>query len=302
MTTGVDAQTCKLIVLDQRIQSMTEFKQIIGRGTRINEDFGKFYFTIIDFKKATELFADPDFDGDPVQIYEPKLDESPVPPDLPEEEENTDGERDSDTGKGEKPLSGEENPNPSTEPTRRYVVANVEVKVFAERVQYFDADGKLITESLKDYTRQTITKEFASLDDFLRRWSSADKKQAIVDELAQEGVFFEALSDEIGQDCDPFDLLCHVAWDMPPLTRRERSDRVKKRNYFAKYGEQARRVLEALLDKYADQGVAQIEEKQILRVEPFSQFGTPMEIVHAFGGLEGYEAALRDLKQSLYSA
>lgn len=302
MTTGVDAQTCKLIVLDQRIQSMTEFKQIIGRGTRINEDYGKFYFTIIDFKKATELFADPDFDGDPVQIYEPKLDESPVPPDLPEEEENTDGERDSDTGKGEKPLSGEENPNPSTEPTRRYVVANVEVKVFAERVQYFDADGKLITESLKDYTRQTITKEFASLDDFLRRWSSADKKQAIVDELAQEGVFFEALSDEIGQDCDPFDLLCHVAWDMPPLTRRERSDRVKKRNYFAKYGEQARRVLEALLDKYADQGVAQIEEKQILRVEPFSQFGTPMEIVHAFGGLEGYEAALRDLKQSLYSA
>ncbi len=302
MTTGVDAQTCKLIVLDQRIQSMTEFKQIIGRGTRINEDYGKFYFTIIDFKKATELFADPDFDGDPVQIYEPKLDESPVPPDLPEEEETTDGERDSDTGKGEKPLSGEENPNPSTEPTRRYVVANVEVKVFAERVQYFDADGKLITESLKDYTRQTVTKEFASLDDFLKRWSSAAKKQAIVDELAQEGVFFEALSDEIGQDCDPFDLLCHVAWDMPPLTRRERSDRVKKRNYFAKYGEQARRVLEALLDKYADQGVAQIEEKQILRVEPFSQFGTPMEIVHAFGGLEGYEAALRDLKQSLYSA
>ncbi len=302
MTTGVDAQTCKLIVLDQRIQSMTEFKQIIGRGTRINEDYGKFYFTIIDFKKATELFADPDFDGDPVQIYEPKPDESPVPPDLPEEEETTDGQRDSDTGKGEKPLSGEENPNPPTEPTRRYVVANVEVKVFAERVQYFDADGKLITESLKDYTRRTVTKEFASLDDFLKRWSSADKKQAIVDELAQEGVFFEALSDEIGKECDPFDLLCHVAWDMPPLTRRERSERVKKRNYFAKYGEQARRVLEALLDKYADQGVAQIEERQILRVEPFSQFGTPMEIVRAFGGLEGYEAALRDLKQSLYSA
>ncbi len=301
MTTGVDAQTCKLIVLDQRIQSMTEFKQIIGRGTRINEEYGKFYFTIIDFKKATELFADPDFDGDPVQIYEPKLDESPVPPDLPEDEETRD--RDSDTGTGEKLPSDSENLNSPTEPrTRRYVVANVEVKVVAERVQYFDADGKLITVSLRDYTRQAVTKEFASLDDFLKRWSSADKKQAIVDELAQEGVFFEALSDEIGKDCDPFDLLCHVAWDMPPLTRRERSQNVKKRNYFANYGEQARRVLEALLDKYADQGVAPIESRQILTVVPFTQFGTPMEIVRAFGGLEGYEAALRDLKQSLYSA
>ena len=178
----------------------------------------------------------------------------------------------------------------------------MEVKVVGERVQYFDGDGKLITVSLKDYTRQTVTKEYASLDDFLKRWSSADKKQAIVDELAQEGVFFKALSDEIGKDCDPFDLLCHVAWDMPPLTRRERAERVKKRNYFAKYGEQARRVLEALLDKYADQGVAQIESRQILTVVPFTEFGTPMEIVRAFGGLEGYEEALRDLKESLYSA
>lgn len=301
MTTGVDAQTCKLIVLDQRIQSMTEFKQIIGRGTRINEEYGKFYFTIIDFKKATELFADPDFDGDPVQIYEPKLDDSPVPPDLPEDEETSD--RDSDIGTGEKLSSDSENLDSLTAPrTRRYVVANVEVKVVAERVQYLDADGKLITASLTDYTRQTVTKEFASLDDFLKRWSSADKKQAIVDELAQEGVFFEALADKIGKDCDPFDLLCHVAWDMPPLTRRERSEKVKKRNYFANYGEQARRVLEALLDKYADQGISQIEERQILTVVPFTQFGTPMEIIRVFGGLQGYETALRDLKQSLYSA
>ena len=300
MTTGVDAQTCKLIVLDQTIQSMTEFKQIIGRGTRINEEYGKFYFTIIDFKKATELFADPDFDGDPVQIYEPNLDQSPVPPDLPEDEEARNG--DLDTGTWEK-LPSEENPNPLTEPrTRRYVVDNVEFEVSAERVQYFGADGKLMTVSLKDHTRQTVTKEFASLDDFLQRWSSADKKQAIVDELAHEGVFFEALADEIGKDCDPFDLVCHVAWDMPPLTRRERSQNVKKRNYFASYGEQARRVLEALLDKYADRGIAQIESRQILTVVPFTQFGTPMEIVRAFGGLEGYEAALRDLKQSLYSA
>jgi type I restriction enzyme R subunit len=302
MTTGVDAQTCKLIVLDQRIQSMTEFKQIIGRGTRINEDYNKFYFTIIDFKKATELFADPDFDGDPVQIYEPKsIDDSPVPPDVSETEETTDP--DSNTSIGETPPTDTETPDLSPAPrNRRYVVANVEVKVIAERVQYFDAEGKLMTLSLKDYTRQTVAKEFASLDDFLKRWSSAEKKQAIIEELAQEGVFFEALADEIGKDCDPFDLLCHVAWDMPPLTRKERSERVKKRDYFTQYGEQARRVLEALLDKYADLGVGQIEERQILTVVPFTQFGTPMEIVRAFGGLEGYEAALHDLKQSLYSA
>lgn len=304
MSTGVDAQTCKLIVLDQRIQSMTEFKQIIGRGTRINEDYDKFYFTIIDFKKATELFADPDFDGDPVQIYEPKhLNDSPVPPELPEGEELEDGYQYLEPSQGTSWTNVAEITDSEYEPNvRRYVVANVEVKVFAERVQYFNANGKLITESLKDYTRKALTKEFASLDDFLRRWSSADKKQAIVDELANEGVFFEALAEEIGKDCDPFDLLCHVAWDMPPLTRQERAEQVKKRNYFTQYGDQARRVLEALLDKYADEGVGQIEETQILTVAPFTEFGTPIEIVRAFGGLDNYQRAVRDLKESLYSA
>lgn len=308
MTTGVDAQTCKLIVLDQRIQSMTEFKQIIGRGTRIHEDYGKFYFTIIDFKKATELFADPDFDGDPVQIYEPKADESPVPPDLPEDQDSSyqDGIEKRETKVHTEGSSYEfENYGTDERDTasfRRYVVANVEVKVAAERVQYFDAKGKLITESLKDYTRKAIAKDFASLDDFLKCWSSADKKQAIVDELAQEGIFFEALADEIGRDCDPFDLLCHIVWDMPPLTRKERADRVKKRNYFTEYGEQAKRVLDALLDKYADEGVAQIEENQVLTVVPFSQIGTPIEIIRAFGGSDNYQRAVRELKRSLYSA
>ena len=307
MSTGVDAQTCKLIVLDQRIQSPTEFKQIIGRGTRINEDYGKFYFTIIDFKKATERFADPDFDGDPVQIYEPKdLDASLVPPDLPDLPEGEAPEGDNrypEPGNGNRWLGVGEPTDSDYEPgARRYVVANVEVKVVAERVQYFDADGKLITESLKDYTRKALTKEFASLDDFLRRWSSADKKQAIVDELAKEGIFFEALAEEIGKDCDPFDLLCHVAWDKPPLTRKERAEQVKKRNYFTQYGDRVRRVLEALLDKYADAGVGQIEETEILTVAPFTEFGTPIEIVRAFGGLDNYQKAIRDLKESLYSA
>ncbi len=306
MTTGVDAQTCKLIVLDQRIQSMTEFKQIIGRGTRINEDYGKYYFTIMDFKKATELFADPDFDGDPVQVYEPRGDESPVPPDI---DENQPGD-----GVTAYPLPGEEHDHPVVaEPgpdemgsgVRRYVVDSVEVKVAAERVQYFDADGKLITESLKDYTRKALAKEFESLDDFLRCWSSAEKKQAIIEELAEQGVFFDALADEIGRksgrEFDPFDLICHVAWDRPPLTRRERAEQVKKRDYFSKYGQQAHRVLEALLEKYADEGVTQIEEPRILTIAPFTDFGTPMEIIQVFGGPDQYRQALHELEEALYA-
>lgn len=307
MTTGVDAQTCKLIVLDQRIQSMTEFKQIIGRGTRINEDYDKYYFTIMDFKKATELFADPDFDGDPVQIYEPKGDDSPVPPDVPDENAGDDGFTYPDSNEEQEWMGvGESGSEYGDGSVRRYVVANVEVKVAAERVQYFDANGKLITESLKDYTRKALSKEYASLDDFLRRWSSMDKKQAIIDELSEQGVFFEALADEIGRESgkefDPFDLVCHVAWDMPPLTRKERAEQVKKRNYFTKYGEQARIVLEALLDKYADEGVAHIEETQILTIAPFTELGTPMEIIRSFGGLAQYQQAVNELEQALYSA
>jgi len=301
MATGVDAQTCKLIVLDQRIQSMTEFKQIIGRGTRINEDYGKYYFTIIDFKKATELFADPDFDGDPVQIYEPKEGDSPVPSDLQENifcEDNAYPEPGEDQD-----WIGVADPGPDEDHAgvRRYVVADVEVKVVAERVQYFAADGKLITESLKDYTRKALAREYASLDEFLGRWSRAERKQAIIEELADQGVFFDALAEEIGRDCDPFDLVCHVAWDRPPMTRRERAQQVKKRNYFNKYGDQAKRVIDALLDKYADEGVVHIETPQVLSVAPFTQIGTPMEIISAFGGLDGYQDALRELEQALYS-
>jgi type I restriction enzyme R subunit len=310
MTTGVDAQTCKLIVLDQRIQSMTEFKQIIGRGTRIREDYGKLFFTIIDFKRATELFADPAFDGNPVQIYEPLGDASPVPPDTPEdtasdeseEQPNPSGAENEITWTdGTEPHDFEENGRP-----HRYVVGNVPVEVLAERVQYFDANGKLITESLKEYTRKTIAKEFASLNDFLRQWNQADKKNSIIQELADQGVFFDALAEEVskksGKVFDPFDLLCHVAWDQPPLTRQERAEQVKKRNYFAKYGEQARLVLEALLDKYADEGLGAIEETQILSIDPFTQLGTPVELIRAFGGITQYQKAVNELEQALYCA
>lgn len=306
MTTGVDAQTCKVIVLDQRIQSMTEFKQIIGRGTRINEDFDKYYFTIIDFKKATELFADPDFDGEPVQIYKPKGNE-PVSP--PEDETPSTNSNDDDnpnpTGSGSfGPEEGGSGGGPN--PPRRYVVGNVEVRVSSERVQYYDTNGKLITESLKDYTKKTISKEYRTFDDFLKKWKNSDKKQAIVDELSNQGIFFEALAEEVGKksgkDFDPFDLLCHVAWGMPPLTRKERAEKVKKKNYFSKYGDKAQAVLKALLDKYADEGIAHIEETQILTINPFDKIGTPIEIIKSFGGLEEYQKAIFELEQELYTA
>jgi len=300
LSTGVDTQTCKLIVLDQGIRSMTEFKQIIGRGTRIREDYGKFYFTILDFRRVTELFADPDFDGDPVQIYIPKNpDDSPVPPDTQGEEGHSpDGAMD---GRSWDEPADTEIPEVKSA-VRRYTVDDVEVTVSAERVQYFDPSGKLITESLKDYTRKTLAGEFASLDAFLQRWDQAEKKQAVIEELAEEGIFFEALAEEIGRDFDPFDLVCHVAWGMPPLTRRERAEQVRKRDYFTRYGEQARRVLEALLDKYADEGIAPIEEGQILSIVPFTQIGTPMEIIRSFGGPDGYREALRRLEKALYCA
>ncbi len=305
MSTGVDAQTCKLIVLDQRIQSMTEFKQIIGRGTRINEDYNKFFFTIMDFKKATELFADPDFDGDPVVIYTPKPDDSPVPPD----EQPEAGQPGADTAPTEETggegLFGSDESGTGDDGAakgKKYYVANVPVFVVAERVQYYDANGKLVTESLKDYTKKTLAKEFASLDDFLKKWSTADKKQAIIAELSKEGIMFEALSDEIGKELDPFDIICHVAWDKPPLTRRERAENVKKQDYFAKYGEQARNVLTALLEKYADEGIVPIEETQILTINPFTEFGTPLEIINMFGNVEQYHQAISELEHAIYAA
>ena len=300
MTTGVDAQTCKLVVLDQRIQSMTEFKQIIGRGTRINEDYGKFWFTIMDFKKATELFADPAFDGDPVQVFEPGPDEPPVPPEEPVDE--------TPPGEGDNPP--EEPPLPPGEPGEKrikYVLGSeVSVYVVAERVQYYGPDGKLITESLKDYTRKAVRKEFASLDDFLRRWSDTEKKQALIEELAAQGVLLEALADEVGKKqgktFDPFDLICHVAFDRPALTRKERAEQVKKKDVFAKYGEKARAVLNGLLDKYADAGIESIEDIKILTLDPFSKLGTAPELVGAFGGKPKYLQAVQELESLLYSA
>lgn len=298
LTTGVDARTCKVIVLDQPIESMTDFKQIIGRGTRIEEEYGKYFFTILDFRKVTELFADPAFDGEPVQIYEPGPDDVPVPPD-----EEDDGEED-DGGEAPWHEDGDEDPDQPGGRRRRvkYRVGGVRAWVIAERVQYYGKNGKLITESLKDYTRNTVTEEYASLDTFLQRWNAAERKQTIIEELEEQGVLFAALADEVGKDFDPFDLVCHVAFGQPPVSRRERADRVRKRDVFSRYGPQARAVLDALLDKYADEGIANIESMDVLRVRPLSEIGTPVEIVRAFGGKDEYLKALQDLEAQLYAA
>ena len=303
MTTGVDAQTCKLIVLDSNIGSMTEFKQIIGRGTRINEDFGKHYFTIMDFRNVTALFADKDFDGDPVRVKEAtedddisdtdhETDDTPVTDDITGDE--------IDFPEPEKPDVTIDGDPTSPERRRKVTVNGVEVTIIKERVQYMGEDGKIITESLHDYTRKSVRTAYSSLDAFLKSWKQADRKRAIVEELEQRGVIFAALNEEIGSGFDPFDLICHVAFEQKPLTRKERAEQVKKRDYFTKYGDLARKVISALLDKYSDDGLLDLENPEIIRLDPLSKLGSPVEIIRAFGGKPAYDAAIHALTDELY--
>ncbi len=283
LTTGVDAKTCKLIVLDKTVNNMTTFKQIVGRGTRIEEDYGKFFFTVMDFKNATQLFKDPDFDGDPVVIYEPDGDDDPVPPD-PGPEPDDEGD-DEDLPPGSKKIR----------------VSGVVVKILAKTVEYRGDDGKMITESYCDYSKRNIRSEYASLDDFVRKWTESQKKEAIIKELEDYGIELDKLVEEVGKDYGDFDLICHIAYDAPPLTRRERADNVRKRNYFAKYGDKARAVLEALLEKYANEGIITIESPKVLKLNPFVEMGTPVEIINdVFGGRQKYESAIFELEQQLF--
>ena len=295
MSTGVDAQTCQLIVLDQKIQSMTEFKQIIGRGTRLRPDYGKYFFTIIDFKKATELFADPEWDGPAISIKEIDKDGNEKDDYLDPMSENEDAEID------EVLIGPIGTSDVESDPAKKFVVSGVQVKVIAERVQYYDKDGKLITESLRDFTRNAVGQEFKSLDQFIKRWNETDRKQIIVEELLEKGVILEALEELVSRDLDPFDLICHIAFDQPPLTRRERAEDVKKRDVFSMYGHQAKEVLEILLDKYADQGLETIEKIDVLRLDPFTKIGTPIEIVKSFGGRDKYLEAVQKLENALYA-
>jgi type I restriction enzyme R subunit len=298
LSTGVDAQTCRLIVLDRTVGSMTEFKQIVGRGTRVHEDTRKYYFTLIDFRGATNHFADPDFDGEPVQIYEAGEGDPIVPPESPpdglSEEPPEEGEVVVDDGPPDISITDGEGKR------RKVYVDGVGVSIVAERVEYLDHDGKLITESLRDFTKKALRKQFASLDDFLKRWNGSERKQAIVDELENEGVLLDALADEVGKNLDPFDLICHIAFDQPPLTRRERADNVRKRNVFTKYGSQARAVLEALLAKYSDEGVLNLDDANVLRIPPLSALGTPVQLIKAFGDRQGFEKAVQEMQSALY--
>ena len=290
MTTGVDCKTCRLIVLDNNINSMTEFKQIIGRGTRLKPDYGKEYFTIMDFRNACRLFADPDFDGDPIVIIDdgekpPKPDDSVDPPVTPP---------------GPGPGPGPVDP---PEPKHKYRVRGVEVTILNERVQYYDKDGKLITESVTDYSKKNILGEYATLDDFLKAWRSEERKQAIIDALQERGVLLDALRDVAGNpDIDDFDLICHIAYDKAPLTKAERANNVRKRGYLYKYSGLAQDVLNALLDKYMNEGIQDIESLEILSNDPFRKFGTPMKIAKLFGGKAGYIQAIRELQEQIYAA
>ena len=309
MTTGVDAKMCKLIVLENNINSMTEFKQIIGRGTRLLEEYGKTYFTIMDFRNSSRLFADPAFDGRPEVVIElagdDPVDEPETPTDGGEEGTGEDAGNDGvkedngEYGTGDTPPFNDE----GEDKPRKYYIGDVTVRVLSERVQYVDKDGKLITESLTDYTKKNILEQYARLDDFLRTWTEAEKKQAIIDELQDSGVLLDAIREELGKtELDDFDLICHLAYDKPPLTKKERAENVKKRHYLYKYSDVAQQVIEALLDKYANDGIKEIEDTKVLQLKEFAKIGSPMKIVKAFGGKEAYLKAVKELENEIYYA
>ena len=312
LSTGVDAQTCQLIVLDREVGSMTEFKQIVGRGTREHADSQKLYFTLVDFRKASKHFADPEFDGEPVQIYEPGEGDDPLPPvdpDPPIPEDELGAEDDQQESEGpqlEADQPGEAAdpfaPTPPGEPRRKYYIKGRPVQVLTERIEYLDDNGKLVIESLRDYSRRTVRQQYASLDAFLRRWRGEARKATIIEELAEEGLLLEPLQQEVGLELDPFDLICHIAYDQPPLSRRERAARVQKQDVFSRYGPQARAVLEALLAKYQDEGVVgELDNVKMLRIPPFTSMGTPLELVRCFGDKAGFEQAVHDLQSALYA-
>ncbi|WP_135211882.1 EcoAI/FtnUII family type I restriction enzme subunit R [Vitreimonas flagellata] len=305
LSTGVDAQTCRVIAIDRAVGSMTEFKQIVGRGTRVHEDTRKFYFTLLDFRGATNHFADPTFDGDPVQIYEPGDNDPVAPPeDAPivnDEDDPIPARPDLDEIVLDAPEPPDIDFGGGVQERRKIYVDGVDAQIVGERVQYLDEHGRLVTESLRDFTRKALKRHFASLDDFLRRWKSTERKQAIIDELSEEGLTLEVLADETGKNLDPFDLICHIAFDRPPLTRKERAESVRKRDFFTRYGDQARAVLSALLQKYQDEGVLNLDDANVLKIPPISFLGTPVQLIGAFGGIEKFEAAAHELQEAIYN-
>lgn len=301
MTTGVDAQTCKVIVLDNNFgdNGMTEFKQIIGRGTRINEEYGKMYFSILDFRNASRLFADPEFSGEPIVIFEPKEGDPIIEP----ENEGTEDNSDADFINPDD-ISFPQSFEPPMPPhSRKVYVNNVAVVVLAERIQYYDKDGKLITEDLKDYTKKNVLSEYATLEEFLCKWTSDEKREILIQELAEHGVLLDALRETVGKsDIDDFDLICHIAYDQKPLTKSERAKRVKQKGYFEKYSETAQQIISTILEKYATDGITDFEDTKILELQDFIKFGNPIKITKVFGGRDEYYQAMKELKVAIYAA
>jgi type I restriction enzyme R subunit len=307
LSTGVDVQTCKLIVLDSPINSIPKFKQIIGRGTRIKEEYGKLHFTIMDFRGVTRHFADPDFDGE-------SLDEDSEPRKIKEEDDIDSFQNELDEQTPDPDEYKENHPeediiiDPAAEESEEKqtvpIVSGVDFYIATRMVQYIDPDtGKLMTESLTDYSQKKITEEYTSLDDFIQKWSEAEQKYVIIDELKNKGVPIEELQKEVGPNVDEFDAILHIAYNQKPLTRSERAKKVREDDILEKYQGKAREVLEALLEKYADQGLHAIDDIGDLEVSPFDQYGTAMEIVDdIFGGKENYQKAVDDIQEHLYAA
>ena len=280
LSTGVDCKMVKLIVLDQRINSMTEFKQIVGRGTRIRESEGKTHFTIMDFRNITRLFADPDWDG-PLQVdsgYLPDRAKPYVPP----------------KDKPEPPRAHDEKPFVDKE--------GCEVRIINKMVSVYDSNGKLLrTESITDYTKKNINDTYANINDFILHWNEAERKSDIPDMMRENGIDLQKLKEDQNMaDVDDFDFICHIAYGKKPLTRKERAENVKKRDVFHKYGPEVQKVLEALLDKYMNEGISQLENRKVLTLDPFRQMGSPSGIAKMFGGNQQYLAAVKELEQEIY--
>ncbi len=293
LTTGVDVQTCQLIAIDSVINSVSEFKQIIGRGTRIYQDQNKYYFTILDFRKSTRLFADPDFDGTPIVIKE-ETEEGEVEEIFESEEsESPFGEYDEELVQVYPPVDSSSPP--------KFRLREVAVAYLSEQVQYIGPNGKLITESLRDFTKRNILNEYATLQDFLDKWQADERKEAIIAELQTQGIWLEVLQAESDlKDLDPFDIVCHLAYGQPPLTRKERAKRVRQKDIFSRYSGEARAVLDALVDKYMNDGVMDLDDTRILLNKPFVEIGTPARILGLFGGREAYVLITQELEDLIY--
>lgn len=298
LTTGADCKTCKLIVLDSNINSMTEFKQIIGRGTRIRDDYGKTYFTILDFRNASRLFSDPAFDGEPISIKEVKPDE-PMPTENDDDSKNDKNNINS-VDNNETNIN---HPGKTVNTNTKIRVNGVEINIYNEICSYYDKDGKQVTESLKDFSKRSILNEYASLNDFINKWNSTDRKQAILDELKEQGVILDELRKDVGNDdIGDFDLILHIAYDKKPLTRYERVNKVLKKGYLYKYSEMAQNILKDLLEKYSDNNELELTDTKILQLKPFEEYGSPMEIVDVFGGKDKYIEAVEELEDELYAS